>query len=731
MPSGSTPLSFPEDSHNIFATEFLRHPDFRATAGFLLGWVFWCSVSYAYKSQFFQLLGYTCWTFLRRSRSRASDVEARGSADPEKYPWRGEASVQGMHYEAALVFTLNLCFAFASFAEFSSILAYDPGGANTACAFTVAWANMAAQAARLIGLAILVLQLKQRIGWSKEFYCLSGALIVVLSFILAFNATNTGDIVRVQTLGVSICVKIRFLPTALLAGVGFILLELYMAIRLMGWEDRQHGWGRMLKKSANLQVARAISLLLIDVLTLPPNVVDTNVLAQFIPFSLAALIVLTAFNWRIYDNLTKQESEPELSASHPSHGPVALPPSRPEYPGSPVAPRSPPVEPQDHDVIVIDTPTVLRSREAVGNTADQAVVVPNSAPPRMGHEPDFADLQSRQILPFQAQYAERLERHIHVGPIVPARPQRQRPDVRVVIEDTDTARNSTMGSDIMRLSSAAPRRRMKDARIWSPSTVATPSDYSVSQSSSAPTPTSATRHSNLSMATSFNRSMSSGSRNKISSFLSRHGSRKVRSPAELSVKGPWRAAPRASFASGRTFGMREELTPVAESNTEKGSARPSSSTHRLSAASSKRLVISRPHSLRPSRPVSPGPSRLGLGFATVSSYHRTSSQHLTVPDRVQTPPTPSSLSSIRPSSQYIVPMPPTPTLASYERATGSGRLRGPRTPPMSSSSPNLRSAWPTAAEADEDGRLVAHRRTRSGSCPELPPLDLGKVPALR
>lgn len=175
----------------------------RATAGFLLGWVFWCSVSYAYRSQFFQLLGHICWNFIRRTsaRTQTADVEARASANLEKYSRREEgrlAGIQNISNEAALVFTLNLCFVFASFAEFCSILAYDPGGADTACgtsrthwnesvglmrsyaAFTVAWANMAAQAARLIGLAVLVLHLKQRSTTNVEFYCLCTALVIAL-----------------------------------------------------------------------------------------------------------------------------------------------------------------------------------------------------------------------------------------------------------------------------------------------------------------------------------------------------------------------------------------------------------------------------------------------------------------------------------------------------------------------------------------------------------------------
>ncbi|EIW61971.1 uncharacterized protein TRAVEDRAFT_57115 [Trametes versicolor FP-101664 SS1] len=736
----STPAFLPQDIQNPLAAEFLRHPDFRATAGFLLGWVFWCSVSYAYRSQFFQLLGHICWNFIRRTsaRTQTADVEARTSANLEKYSRREEgrlAGIQNISNEAALVFTLNLCFVFASFAEFCSILAYDPGGADTACAFTVAWANMAAQAARLIGLAVLVLHLKQRSTTNVEFYCLCTALVIALSFILAFNATNTGDMVFIQTLGIAMCVKIQFLPTALLTSIGFILLELYVAIRCLAWENRKYGWRVMVSQSANLQVARAVSLLLIDILTFAPNVIRLNVLGQFIPFSLGALIVLMAFNYKV-DSLVAQDqdAEPILPTSRV---PTPLPVTQLSRQVSPVTVRSSPVGSPNRGAAVLGSPGPSRPPRGY-NKPLPPVTAPYSAPPRIGDTPMFADLQARQILPFQVKYVEQLEeqlqRHIHTGPIVPRHPKRQRPHVQVVIEDMEAARLSIIGSDIVRLSSAKTpsrreRRDTKDTKIWSPSTTATPSDYTVSQSSSDATPTA--RYSNQSTSTfAFNRTTSSSSRQKVSSMLSRQGSRNLRSPGETSLKLPWRSAPRQSFASGRTFGGRDELPPVAEANAETSSAGLKTGSWRgsQSSAAAKRLVISRPHSLRASRPSSPLPSRLGLQLPGLPSSPRpVSAQHLTVPDRVRTPTTPDTpSSSMRGSPGHGVPTPLSPPLTSHERAQGSGRLRGPRSPPMSGSSPNLRSAWPTTADGVEAQDFTpGHTRRRSGSCPELPPLDLG------
>lgn len=390
-------------------------------------------------------------------------------------------------------------------------------------------------------------------------------------------------------------------------------------------------------------------------------------------------------------------------------------------------------------------------------------VTPSSAPPRIGDKPVFAEYQTRQILPFQVAYAEQLERHVHTGPIVaPIRAKRQRPHVQVIIEDTEPPerqgrmRPSIIGSDILRMPSAATT---SSKRLWSPDTNMTPSDYTSSRRGSESTPTTTTRtpttvrDSTLSMMTP-SRSQSASSRMALSAAMSRQSSRRiVRSPGEGSLKLPWRSAPRQSFASARTFGGREELSIVVEGQAGSSVSRNPSRVSTSSATATKRMIISRPHSLRSlaTRPPSPQPSRLGKELPNVPSVgRRSTSPYLTVPRSPGLPPSPRSGLSIRPSSQYIVPSPsdtpqprlpspshapatapvpgplPTSPPASYARAQGSGRLRGPRSPPMSSSTPNLRTGWPVADQAPRED-YQRHSRRRSGSCPELPPLELGNA----
>ncbi len=86
--------------------------------------------------------------------------------------------------------------------------------------------------------------------------------------------------------------RLSFAPTALLSSFGFIILELYVGARFLDWNGCQTSLGAFFLQSANRQVARAGSLFLLEILTVVPNAVVTNQFAQFIPFSVGALVVL-------------------------------------------------------------------------------------------------------------------------------------------------------------------------------------------------------------------------------------------------------------------------------------------------------------------------------------------------------------------------------------------------------------------------------------------------------
>lgn len=85
------------------------------------------------------------------------------------------------------------------------------------------------------------------------------------------------------------------MPTALMSSVGFMVLETYVGFRFLQWRFWRSSCAGVqvaAQSTTNVLMARAGSLLLLDALTIVPNAFATNQLAQFIPFSIGALIVI-------------------------------------------------------------------------------------------------------------------------------------------------------------------------------------------------------------------------------------------------------------------------------------------------------------------------------------------------------------------------------------------------------------------------------------------------------
>ncbi|KAH9943441.1 uncharacterized protein BXZ73DRAFT_97481 [Epithele typhae] len=342
---------------------------------------------------------------------------------------------------------------------------------------------MAAQATRLIGLVILVLELHQRSAGNVEFYVLCGVLLVGLSSILAFTATNTGLIIPVRTLEAFLCFQNQSLPTALLSSIGFIIMELYIGARFVAWHESGAGLGRILKTAVNRHFGRASSLVLLDVMTIAPNAFQTNQLASFLPFSVGALIALGVFNFGVKNELAESAFVIPLPITTLPTAPSAI--SLAVGPHPQLMASTAAVEDEDD---VEDDYLPYTGPITIPHPPPSLPLVPSSAPPRIGDAAVFAEHQDRQILPFQAQYAERWERHIHTGPIIGPQSRRVRPHIQVVIEDVEPAmhsrrsnmkKTSLIGSDILRrtpVARSASTSAKTEAKPWSPEDP-TPSDY--------------------------------------------------------------------------------------------------------------------------------------------------------------------------------------------------------------------------------------------------------------
>ena len=84
-----------------------------------------------------------------------------------------------------------------------------------------------------------------------------------------------------------------FMPTSLTVSLILIVLELYVLLRLLVGLSLPSGL-------LDIRVSRAAALFVFDLAVLVPDAVECNVLGDFIPFSVGAVIVLGTPNFQLY-----------------------------------------------------------------------------------------------------------------------------------------------------------------------------------------------------------------------------------------------------------------------------------------------------------------------------------------------------------------------------------------------------------------------------------------------
>ena len=84
-----------------------------------------------------------------------------------------------------------------------------------------------------------------------------------------------------------------FTPTGLASSLALIVAELYLTIRFTFLiSPGGLGWFSKLDLFGDSRVYRALSLLLLDVLTMTSAAKPTNLLVDFVPFAIGAVVVL-------------------------------------------------------------------------------------------------------------------------------------------------------------------------------------------------------------------------------------------------------------------------------------------------------------------------------------------------------------------------------------------------------------------------------------------------------
>jgi hypothetical protein len=269
--------------------------NFRQIVSFFLGAVFLSSLGVMKSSGFLQSI---LARFLLRvgRRQQIGDPErfSEKSADTDNRTitsmWNGQNRI--------LLFILSFCLASASISHFVSLLSFGPGS-STACAFVVAWGSINAQSARLVGLLAVFLDLR-RLGVRRtESLAFTAFLLVGAVFMFVSNAIAPGTIKSFTTPDISLCYRLHSLPTSVPQSLIFISLEAYCTIRV--WSLLSPPFLQLTHQLAGFRdiwVLRGCSLLFLELLTVVPTAVVTNILGDFLPFSVGALAVLYFFNFR-------------------------------------------------------------------------------------------------------------------------------------------------------------------------------------------------------------------------------------------------------------------------------------------------------------------------------------------------------------------------------------------------------------------------------------------------
>ncbi|TFK75867.1 hypothetical protein BDN72DRAFT_353823 [Pluteus cervinus] len=293
----------------------------RPIASFFLGAVF--IVAAKYSSLWLHGVLWRCGGRIRRS-TRQSHAEDGLS---EKGPSLDSTSTRQLarSENLTLVFTLSLCFIFASIARFASLLTFHPGGA-AGCAFVVAWGGMAAQTARLIGLVILFIELRYLgIGkWESVAFLLW--MIIGVVFLFVNNAIATGSLRSLSITGMAVCERKHVLSTSLASLLLYLVLELYVVGRLFSlFAPEFLNMRHRLQAFNDLRIWKALSLLLLELLSITPLAMPYNLLGDIIPFSIGAILVLVAFNHRHTDPLEILIDSIPQSIASPSRAGSATP----------------------------------------------------------------------------------------------------------------------------------------------------------------------------------------------------------------------------------------------------------------------------------------------------------------------------------------------------------------------------------------------------------------------
>ncbi|KAJ3802786.1 hypothetical protein GGU11DRAFT_764277 [Lentinula aff. detonsa] len=335
------------------SVEFSKHPDFHTVAAFLLGWVLYASVSALLASFHVKGIVMKLWKLLSAParfciiRKESDDKISVDSSTCSHSFDLSSLSDTDDNVQQILIRMLFISFITGSLANFRSLLSFSQD--SKLCAFVVAWSLLSLETARLMGLFTILLALR-KLGMKQwELTIFSIWIITGLAFTFINAALAAGVTQAIPQLNTSFCFRIHFWPASVVLITIYLGLEVFVVIRLW-FKLRQPVFRRGCASNyllLDIRVTRALSLMLLELVTSVPSAIVTNTLGDFIPYSVGAIAVLYAFSREANDrNFTDRQDSPETSPSSvcPSSAQEDICIAGPAYswltPGRPLSARS-------------------------------------------------------------------------------------------------------------------------------------------------------------------------------------------------------------------------------------------------------------------------------------------------------------------------------------------------------------------------------------------------------
>lgn len=287
-----------DSSHAL--NEFVQHPDIRTISTFFLGWTFFLAIQYLIVHVWQNFVPPSIRGGGRAAWNPALDIEEK-SQSTQGSP---TSVTQGLAFSCRackiLVLLMNLSIAASAIGTFVSLLGYSESNAVGSCAFAVAWSGLTGQAVRSIGFAKLVCNLKQLHIGKLEYWALWIGILASIASSFVIQGVGGGFTEPIpQIPGLVLCYKSHPLVPAIVNGAVNITMELYLLTRIYILIVPEFLRAKHRREALrDTRLGCALSLLVLDSITVIPDIVCLSVAADSIPFALGAVGVLMAFNYR-------------------------------------------------------------------------------------------------------------------------------------------------------------------------------------------------------------------------------------------------------------------------------------------------------------------------------------------------------------------------------------------------------------------------------------------------